>query len=491
MGGVGQLHRPVTIGTVPDDVLLNIFKIFIDEKYFHSAASEEWRILVHVCRRWRNLAFTSPRHLNLQLYFEPLRKSVKKMLDTWPELPIYIRNYSYTSNEAIDDIAAALRLNHRVSRIHLEKISDSAWETFAALMQHPFPALTHLRVLPHHTIKNAISHSFLGGSAPCLQDLHLIQLPFPALPKLLLSSTNLVRLWYNTIPLSGHISPQAMVTSLSALNRLESLSLTFKSPQSLPDWEIQIPPPHTRTLLPALTSLCFHGVPEYIEDLVARIDAPSLESMAITLFYQEVVEASELAKFVCRADKLSLLDRAEVTLGADCISVTLSQELLIGRVDPKTLLLNPAYLESSDWRLSYLAPLCASLLPTLFPFECLHIRVTPHYSWHWQDVVDGPDPQSLNLLHLFNTVTVKDLRLCKSVALPVARALRGLPAERVTEVLPALENVFISEPEPFGPVKEAISEFADARQLSGHPVSIYNWESFILENREMDRGIDG
>ena len=490
MGGVGQLHRPVTIGTIPDDVLLNIFKSFVNEVYFHHTASEEWRILVHVCRRWRNLAFTSPRHLKLQLNFEPLRKSVKKMLDTWPELLICIRNYSYTSNEATDDIAAALRLNHRVSRIHLEKTSDSAWETFAALMQHPFPALTHLRVSPHRTIKNEISHSFLGGSAPCLQDLHLIRLPFPALPKLLLSSTNLVRLWHNDIPPSGYIPPQAMVTGLSALNRLESLSLGFQTPQSLPDREIQIPPPHTRTLLPALTSLFFQGVPEYIEDLVAQIDAPSLETMVISLFYQEVVEASELAKFVCRADKLSLLDRAGVTFGSDHISVTLSQKSLIGRVDPKTLLLNPTYLRSSALQLSYLVPFCASLWPTLFPFECLHIQVPPHYSWRWQVVVDDPDPRWLNLLHLFNTVAVKDLRLCKSVALPVARALRGLPAERVTEVLPALENVFISEPEPFGPVKEAISEFADARQLSGHPVSIYNWESFILEKKGMDRGVD-
>jgi hypothetical protein len=47
------------------------------------------------------------------------------------------------------------------------------------------------------------------------------------------------------------------------------------------------------------------------------------------------------------------------------------------------------------------------------------------------------------------------------------------------EVLPALENVFISGLEPFGPVKEAISEFADARQLSGYPVSICDWEGWL------------
>jgi len=216
--------------------------------YFCHAASEEWRILVHVCRRWRNLAFTSPRHLNLQLYFIPPYKSIKKMLDIWPELPIYVHDFSYPSDEAEDDAAAALSLNYRVSIIRLEKTSASAWETFASLMQHPFPALTHLSVSPYLPIKNPISHSFLGGSAPCLQDLHLIKLPFPTLPELLLSSTNLVRLWHDDIPPSGYISPQAMATGLSALTRLESLSLTFRSPQSLPDREIQLPPPPTRIL---------------------------------------------------------------------------------------------------------------------------------------------------------------------------------------------------------------------------------------------------
>jgi hypothetical protein len=51
--------------------------------------------------------------------------------------------------------------------------------------------------------------------------------------------------------------------------------------------------------------------------------------------------------------------------------------------------------------------------------------------------------------------------------------------ELVTEVLPALENVFISGLEPFGPMKEAISDFADARRVAGHPVSICDWEGGV------------
>jgi len=113
-------------------------------------------------------------------------------------------------------------------------------------------------------------------------------------------------------------------------------------------------------------------------------------------------------------------------------------------------------------------------LPTLSPFESLDILHSYGCTWAWEDVID-PSPQWLELLRLFNTV--KDLRLHKFVASRIAQSLRGLPVERVTEVLPALENVFISDLDPFfGPVMEAISEFADARQLSGHPVSIYHQE---------------
>jgi len=440
---------------------------------FNDNASNEWHTLVHVCRRWRNLAFTSPRHLDLQLLYMPHLRSVKEMLDIWAEIPIYIHHCdfpNFPSKEARDNVVAALRLNHRVSGIRLKAISDSDWEAFGPPMQRPFPALTRLWAGPAFLTKNAIPRSFLGGSAPSLRDLYLNHVPFPTLPELLLSATNLVRLRYDDIPPSGHISPQAMVTGLSALTRLETLSLKFRSPQSLSDRAIRIPPPHTRTLLPALTYLRFQGIPEYMEDIVAQIDAPFLESIKITFFHQQVLEISELAKFVRRADKLSLIDRAEVTYEIYHISVTLSEELLRGRVRPKTLIFNPEYMQ---WclRFSYLAHFCTSCLPTLSAFESLHIHGPTGYTW--QDPVDHPNPQWLEFLHPFNTV--KDLRLSSYVAPHVAQALRGLPVERVMEVLPALENIFIPGLYRDRPV-EAIYEFADARQLSGHPVSIHDRE---------------
>jgi len=476
LSGIGPLHQRVTMGTLPDDILLKIFKTSIDgiESYFkfRFSPSEEWHALVHVCRRWRNLVFTSPRHLNLVLLCWSPNRSAKEMLDIWPELPISVHHF-HPSRQAADDVVAVLKLNHRVSGIRLAHPTNTAWETFAPLMQHSFPALTHLWVESYSP--KQISRSFLGGSAPSLRDLVMIAVPFPALPELLLSATNLVRLWLDQISPSGYISPQAMVTSLSTLTRLESLSVTFlvprDRPESVPDRAVRIPPPHPRILLPSLTYLRLQGSSDYVEDFLAQIDTPLLESVQITLFSLDVLEVSELAKFVRRADKLLLAHQAKVTFMSDSISIRLSPKSALRPLPPKTLELD-LICPQSTLRRSYLAQCCASCLPTLSPFESLRIVVSVYDPR--QDPIFNPDPQWLELLRLFDTV--KKLYLSTYVAPRVAQILRRFSAEQVMEVLPTLENVFISSDELLGPVKEVLSEFADARQLAGHPLCIDGWE---------------
>ena len=51
---------------------------------------EGWQLLVHVCRRWRNVVFGSPRRLNLQLRCTH-ETPVKDKLDVWPSLPLIIK----------------------------------------------------------------------------------------------------------------------------------------------------------------------------------------------------------------------------------------------------------------------------------------------------------------------------------------------------------------------------------------------------------------
>ena len=119
-------------------------------------------------------------------------------------------------------------------------------------MQEPFPALTHLVLSSDIEPAPVVPGSFMGGSAPRLQDLRLEGVPIPGLPKLLSSATDLVHLILRRIPHSGYISPEAIVTCLSSLPRLEKLYLGFESPRSRPNRETRRPPPLTRFVLPAL-----------------------------------------------------------------------------------------------------------------------------------------------------------------------------------------------------------------------------------------------
>ena len=270
----------MTINTLPDDALLEIFDFYVDQARRYV---EQWRILVRVCGRWRNIVFGSPCRLDLKLLCDAWTP-VRKMLSIWPPFPIVIRSWSPGSGE--DNVVAALEHNERVCEIELEGVPSSLLEKFLAAKQQPFLALTHLKLCVHiHDEAPVMPNSFLGGSTPRLQYLELTGIPFQGLPKLLFSATDLVVLILLDIPHSGYFSPETMVTALSALTRLDSLYLGFQSPRSHPDGGRRRSPPPTRCILPAVTLFYFKGMSEYLEDLVARIDTPHLDDLNIFFFH--------------------------------------------------------------------------------------------------------------------------------------------------------------------------------------------------------------
>ena len=256
---------------------------------------------------------------------------MKAMLDIWPPLPIVIGKYCIETR-GVDNIIAALEHNYRVCEVHLNNISSSQFEKILAVMQQPFPALTCLKLRSHDRKEPVVPtcSSFLGGSAPCLQSLYLEGISFLGLPKLLLSATHLVHLDLWGIPYSGFISPDVMVTSLSVLTRLETLVIMFDSPDSprnYPDWKSRHPPLQTRTLLPVLTWFQFHGVDEYLEYLVARIDVPQLSDLEITFYPQLVFNTPQLIHFISRTPKLKKQDKIRIFLSVSRIKIRVPQTL--------------------------------------------------------------------------------------------------------------------------------------------------------------------
>jgi len=101
--------------------------------------------------------------------------------------------------------------------------------------------------------------------------------------------------------------------------------------------------------------------------------------------------------------------------------------------------------------------------------ESLKIAV---YGCDWQGEVEAIQWQEL--LHPFTAVKKLTLESEDTVRL-VAPALQELAGERATEVLPALQDLFLhtEDWQSSGPVKEAIVQFIAARQLQGHPVTLH------------------
>ena len=375
-------------------------------------------------------------------------------------------SYSSTST---DNVMVALQQSDRVCHVDLWGIDGRTLETFLTAMQVPFPELTALRLASNYARLPVIPHSFLDGSAPPrLRFFSLERIPFPGLPNFLLSANHLVQLRLLKIPHFGYFSPEAIVALLPVLPTLEDLILEFESPQSHPDWESRPLPPSKRYVIPALTSLHFKGVVEYLEDLVTFYDTPQLDELHITFFNQINFDTPQLAQFINRTPNLT-----------KCNEVFVIFEDNVARVGfppgPRTLKIAISCKEPG-WQLSSIEQVCNSTLYLLFTRVeglCVEHRVFAAADWIvWKDEAIEKT-QLLQLLLPFTAV--KNLYLYDlfdAFAPDIATTLNELVGGRVTEVLPSLQNIFVKGFKPTRHFQENIGEFVAARQLSGHPITI-------------------
>jgi len=294
-------------------------------------------------------------------------------------------------------------------------------------MQKPFLELTHLQVSVDGDLVPLLPDSFLGGSAPHLRTLVLRSIPFPSIPKLLLSAHGLVTLSLWDIPDSGYFSPDAMATALTVMTRLESLHLQFRSPRSRPNPASRPLPPPTRFVLLALTKLVFKGVHQYLEDLLARIDAPLLYYLYIGFFMDLNFDIPQLHRLIGHAEEFKAFDHAQVWILDDSVMLGLSPET---RADKYPLPLELQIIcRELDWQFSSLAQVGSSSFPLLSTLEDLQIWEDDKLpSSHWTD--DMENAQWLELLDSFTAL--KNLYLMDNVARHVCRALLELSRERVT-----------------------------------------------------------
>jgi hypothetical protein len=465
---VGQSQ--LTIDTLPEDALLYVFDFYVAQ----ASDVEAWRTLVHVCRRWRNLVFGSPRRLNLQIACTN-ETPVKEKLGVWPDLPIVVSGCCKSLAD-LDNVKAALEHHDRVCKIKLFFVVCELEDIISSL-QKSFPILTDLELSAVGSFRpfDPDPSKFLGGSTR-LRSLTLSGIQIPDLLNLLLSAPNLVTLRLDGIRNSGFFLPDEIVTGLSALTRLEQLDLQVEFGRSHPDWVNRRSPPLTRTVLPSLTELRVRGATENLEDFMARIDAPLLDHLYILLSFSAfdriiVLDTPHILRFIGHIPKLQAPDEAYIGFDADNFKIWINF-FSSRRISRRVLRLEIFCIEP-ERQFPCLAKFCRSPPFPLHPLEYLCIGEGQFSQKGQQNHTENT--RWLELLQPF--VPVKKLYLTKKFALHIAHALQELVGERVMEVLPILENIFIDELQPSGPVHEAIKEFVAARQLAGHTITISRWDT--------------
>ncbi|KAH9168999.1 hypothetical protein EDB89DRAFT_2201182 [Lactarius sanguifluus] len=463
------LWSPSTISILPDDVFREIFVFCLSDS--HSIQHMMvWQSLVHVCQRWRQITFASPRYLDLHLYCS-YRTPFRKNLSHWPEFPLTV-HYFIPDDEG--DLIAALKHPDRVRCIEI--ITSSAGREVFAAMQVPFPTLTRLELTGSADHVPNLPDRFLGGSTPCLQHLRLEFISFPELPTLLMSARDLVSLRLEYIPPVSYIPPEAMAEGLAALTRLRTLCIRFSSP-------LESPYERTgsrleRAVLPVLISFVFEGDGKYLEDLVAQLDAPRVEDVRIEYFIEEAEEAEEeaaeaeeaeqvqagqLSQFIDRTEnfKLSQFKRAQVTfyVHKTYIELDLPQSechqahLSIGILDPESRFSVPS-----------LVLLLSQLVAMLSNVGHLSIR---------RNQCGMESAEWLPLLRLFSAVEV--LEVSGGLTSYITSALEDTAEEMVTVSLPALQLLLLDED------NDKLERFLSLRRLSGRPVTIVSTRDEFVE----------
>jgi hypothetical protein len=285
---------------------------------------------------------------------------------------------------------------------------------------------------------------------------------FSKIPKLLLSATHLVDLNLSDIYHSGYISPEDLATCLSALTRLHTLFLDLLYSQSR-----RRLPPETRCILPDLKTFWFKGTSEYLDDLVARIDAPRLDRLSITLVPDEMnFDTPHVVQFISRTPRFQEPDEAHLTLyrGADV-------QLQWASDDSRELRVEISYEDlEADPQPSPIPQVCAMCLSLLPTVENLRVGLFTDeiLEFDWNEPIENG--QWLEVLCLFTAV--KNLYLSKEFQPNMGPALQELVGGRTMEVLPSLQNIFFERSEASVPFQEAIGQFVAARQLSGHPIAV-------------------
>ncbi|KAI9450229.1 hypothetical protein BJY52DRAFT_199055 [Lactarius psammicola] len=445
--------RSASIEVLPDDVLLQIFGSY------RASSPTHWHRLIHVCRRWRRIVFSSPRSLDLRLYCKH-GTPVLKTLDCWPAFPIVVQYrgcpiLNPPTPEDEDNIVAALKHSDRVYSISLT-VTHSLLKKLGTI-EEPFPGLEDL------DLDLRFGPPFPGHIrwGTRLRSLRLTEISLAAIPQLLLSSPNLVDLRLHEIHSFSNLSSQSFASALSEMTQLQSLSLSVSPsllfPFRLHSSLIDIPPFSGERVLPALTRLKLRGNCDSLNSFVAGIDAPRLVDIEIMFTFQPTIDVSPLSQFIDRIEIQKPFRRASI-LSSEC-----AISMFLTRPRAPTRLELGISCGQSDRQLSSMSQICNHFSQSLLGVRDLRVEATPASS-RWDGMNGG---RWTELIRSFSGA--ERLYVAGDFAAGILHAFRPAAGGLTSSALPALTHLYVIGPRSCA-LRDALRSIITPRRLSEGPV---------------------
>ena len=493
----------ISIDTLPDDVLLEVFDHYRKLTADHWARLQGWYKLAHSCRRWRQLVFASSLRLNLQLRCT-FGTPVTDMINHSPPFPLILDYGPHLLKKwtPADEEGVLFALQH-LSRTH-EIMLSAPHSTLVEIINALLDTAPVLRRLILHTESTefVLPKSFLDGNVPQLRHLELHGVSLATLHPLLPSATSLVSLILERVPSSVYFSPESLIAHIRTMPHLRILSISFLSAVPRPGLGNQrfLPPgqaPQTRIELPALRQLVFRGVSAYLESFLARIRTPAIEDIDFTLFNQLTLRIPRICTFISDLEPFrpttARIDFAQASAHILLFVPSMASQSGESQSQSPDISLSVSCARL-DFQVSAMAQICsgtvsgAGLANLVLPVEELMLGFhQSELSEEWRGGGDVVDP-SLWYTLLTPFRQTRSLRVHVALAADLEHALRppqpqqdglvpvgeapGLEREMLFPELRTIVLLHGDDERMISGTSEAFRSFVDERNRAGHLVNL-------------------
>jgi hypothetical protein len=448
-------------------VLLNIFHLYRladPDEYkdesglfnFKWGRQRWWYKLAHVCRLWRNLILESPSGLDLHLFCTN-GVPVADMLAHSPPLPLTICYDGDRVITAEDESGIFLALSHRDRVRHIDFWDLQNAGTLVKAMGDQFPSLERMYI--HSPADEVVLP--VTFQAPNLRHFRMMTASLSIQSPLLTTTAGLVTLMLRDIPSSSYFPPSHLLSQISLMLQLEILAIDFRPSPPNRDIEMQLHNWQTpdMTTFPNLHWFAFAGVSAYLEALVARISAPSFNTLQVYLFDRLSDTVPRLLQFMQTSKSLTF-GAVQVTFGALVVSL----HAVPWKWD--TPLMLEIECGGLDWQVESAVQLFGTLSPILSVVEKVAFSYEEHDpSSEWHNIVDPS--QWCELLMSFTNV--KTIHVQDDLVSKIFPSLSSDDGGQPLELLPNLVEVGYSGRSD---ARDAVTTFIDERQVAGHPISL-------------------